>query len=140
MNGLMSPHFRLSFIDDVSCEHFTQRPKVSDLERSRSFRRSVQCHFSVRPPEPDLRLPRSVPPDPDWRLTSSSSGLRTHNKHNHNDEHISTTQPGWIHTDKHYGDDTFLSLLLLLFFLLLGLSSEAGRQVYAWGSGGGGDG
>lgn len=53
----------------------------TDLERSRSCRRSAQCRFSVQPPEPDLQLPRSVLLDPDWLLTTYSSGLKTHSKY-----------------------------------------------------------
>lgn len=53
----------------------------TDLERSRSCRRSAQCRFSVQPPEPDLQLPRSVLLYPDWLLTTSSSGLKTHSKY-----------------------------------------------------------
>ena len=112
--------------------------KQTDLERSRSCRRSERCRFSVQPPERDLQLPRSVRLDPDWLLTSSSSGLRTHRQQrSHNN--VSEILPA--RTDK---KQTALFVLtfhfLLLLLLLLGLSGEAGGQVYAGGSGGGGDG
>lgn len=63
----------------LQCRESTE-DQQTNLEQSQSCRRSGQYRVSVRPPEPDLQLPRSFPPVPDWPMMTSSSGLRSHSK------------------------------------------------------------